>query len=64
MCKERDTEFPFYLEHLKMLKKNGEDIWSSEGNTKKSLEKIREFAKVRGDYITEDLENYFGIELE
>lgn len=64
MCAERDTEFPFYLERLKELKKAGADIWSSAGNTQKSLEKIREFAKSRGAYITEDLEEYFEIELE
>jgi hypothetical protein len=50
--------------HLKELKKTGAEIWASAGNTQKNLEKIREFAKVRGSYITEDLEEYFGMELE
>lgn len=64
MCEERDTEFPYFLEHLRELKKEGAEIWASTGNTNASIKKIKEFAKIRGDYVTKYMEDFFGIELE
>jgi len=64
MCAERDGEFPYYLEHLNQLRKAGAGVWATAGNTKKSLDKIKDFAKIRGDYVTKYLEEFFEMELE
>ncbi|MBQ7864132.1 MAG: CotH kinase family protein [Lachnospiraceae bacterium] len=64
MCAERDGEFPYYLEHLNQLRKAGAGVWATAGNTKASAGKIKEFAKIRGDYVTKYLEEFFEIELE
>jgi len=64
MCAERDGELPYYLEHLQTLKKEGAEIWASTGNTNASIKKIKEFAKIRGEYVTKYMEDFFGIELE
>ncbi len=63
MCAERDAELPYYLEHLKELKKTGAEIYSKAERTESHIQKIKEFAKLRGDYITKYLEDYFGIDL-
>ena len=64
MCAERDTELAFYLEHLDSLKQAGAGLWATAGNTKASVNKIKEFAELRGDYITKYLEEFFDVELE
>lgn len=64
MCAERDAELTYYFEHLNRLKKSGAEIWATAGNTKASVKKIKEFAKLRGDYITKYMEEFFEIELE
>ena len=63
MCAERDAELPYYLEHLNELKKTGAEIYAKAERTEKHVQKIKDFVKLRGDYITEDLEVYFGIDL-
>lgn len=64
MCAERDTEFLYYLEHLNDLKKTGAKVWATAGNTKASVNKIKEYAKLRGDYITKYMEEFFDVDLE
>lgn len=61
MCAERDTELEYYFEHLTELKKTTEDIWATRGNTQAQIEKIKEFARLREDYITKYLETFFNL---
>lgn len=63
MCAERDKELLYYFEHLNVLKKSGAEIWAKESLTKASVQKIKDFAKVRGDYVTKYLEEYFDVDL-
>lgn len=63
MCMERDTELVYYMEHLQGLKKVVEDVYATPQNTKNSVQKIKDFAKQRGTYITAYLEEFFQIEL-
>lgn len=59
MCAERDTELAYYFEHLTELKKTTEDIYATRGNTQAQIEKIKEFARLRGEYVTKYLEEFF-----
>lgn len=63
MCAERDAELSYYFEHLDSLKNTAEDIYAKPGTTKNHIQKIKDFAKFRGEYITKYLEEYFGVDL-
>jgi hypothetical protein len=64
MCAERDTELAYYLEHLNTLKKNGvPEIYASASRTEEHIKRIRSFAEQRPIYMTQYLENFFGIDL-
>ena len=58
MCAERDTELPYYLEHLKVLKETKEDVYATASLTERHVERIKEFAKYREETITEFIEEY------
>ena len=62
MCAERDTELTYYYERLNSLK--GEfEIYARPSRTNLHLERIRSFAKQRPGYMTQYLEEYFGVDL-
>lgn len=62
MCAERDTELTYYYQHLNTLK--GEfEIYARPERTNLHLERIRSFAKQRPGYMTQYLEEFFGVEL-
>ena len=63
MCMERDTELAYYMEHLQSLKKVSENVYATPQNTKNSVQKIKDFAELRGAYVTTYLENFFGVDL-
>ena len=42
----------------------GAEIYSSSKATERHVQKIRDFAELRGEYITKYLEEYFDVELE
>lgn len=64
MCAERDAELAYYFEYLKELNKTTGGIYAKNSTTERHIEKIKEFAKLRGDYVTKYLEDYFGVELD
>ncbi|MBP3578882.1 MAG: CotH kinase family protein [Lachnospiraceae bacterium] len=64
MCAERDAELAYYFEYLKELNKTTGGIYAKSSTTERHIEKIKEFAKLRGDYVTKYLEDYFGVELD
>lgn len=61
MCAKRDTELEYYFDYLDELKETTEDIWATKANTQAQIEKIKEFARLRGDYITRYLEEFFDM---
>ena len=62
MCAERDTELTYYYERLNSLK--GEfEIYARPSRTNLHLERIRSCAKQRPGYMTQYLEEYFGVDL-
>lgn len=63
MCAERDTELEFYFDHFIGLKKNHSGIYASRKSTDSSIQKIKDFINLRGDYMTKYLEEYFNVEL-
>ena len=63
MCMERDTELAYYMEHLQGLKKVVEDVYATPQNTKNSVQKIKDFAELRGEYVTTYLEEFFQVDL-
>lgn len=63
MCLERDTELAYYMEHLQELKNVVEDVYATPQNTKNSVQKIKDFAELRGAYVTTYLEAFFQVEL-
>ena len=63
MCMERDTELAYYMEHLQSLKKVVDNVYATPQNTKNSVQKIKDFAELRGAYVTEYLEDFFGVDL-
>ena len=63
MCMERDTELAYYMEHLQGLKKVVDDVYATPQNTKNSVQKIKDFAELRGTYVTTYLEDFFQVDL-
>ena len=63
MSAERDTELAYYMEHLQGLKNVVDDVYATPQNTKNSVQKIKDFAKLRGEYVTEYLEEFFDVDL-
>lgn len=63
MCAERDTELAYYFEHLSEIKKTNGEIYAKSSTTASHIARIKEFAKLREEYITTYLEDYFGIDL-
>lgn len=62
MLSERDTELAYYMKYLKELKKENNTITATEKNTKNHIQRIRDFAELRGEYITKYIKEFFGIE--
>ena len=62
MLSERDTELSYYMKYLKELKKENNTITATEKATKNHIQKIRDFAELRGEYLTKYMQEFFGIE--
>ncbi len=64
MCAERDAELTIFLNHLNTLKENGTpEIYARASRTEQHIERIRSFAEQRPVYMTQYLEDFFGIDL-
>lgn len=62
MCAERDTELTYYYERLNELKDSFE-IYARPARTDLHIERIRSFAEQRPVYMTQYLEEFFGVDL-
>lgn len=62
MCAERDTELNYYYEYLNTLKDTYQ-IYARPARTELHLNRIRTFAEQRPVYMTQYLEDFFGIDL-
>lgn len=61
-CAERDPEMVYYLEYLTELSKTTSGLWSSQSTIDKHLARIRNFAKLRPEYLTKYIEECFKVD--
>lgn len=62
MCAERDAELVYYYDRLNTLKDSFE-IYARPARTELHLARIRSFAEQRPVYMTDYLEDFFGVDL-